>query len=342
MDDKITIQNAIKELRGEEFSSKIDSWTNPNTYLNDGPTNLKIETMEFDSTPNSTYAGKLVTQDTYEYAVKNLNLDLNNNNQQTHRIENAVGKLKNQTSGVIEAANETLNKQFSAAHIATNPNTSSSYSASNVGNTTVGQSNNSTYYSASNTSTARSNNSTGATVSQNINSSYYSTSNTSTARSNNSASTTISQNNNSTVSSNSAYYSQNKSTSNNSSNNNYTVSNSNNSYFKGNSVSGSNATTGASNVNTANYNNSVGDTQSIGDTGNINKEDIDFSKIASNKYDVQNGNFYNENAIHKQYWGDNGNLTYKVVDDNTALIYEDGVAMGYTDLNSINSNNKNS
>ena len=73
-----------------------------------------------------------------------------------------------------------------------------------------------------------------------------------------------------------------------------------------------------------------------GDEGVLRKTDIDYSRISSSADKVQNENFIDESRISKDKWGDNGELTYKVRDDGSVVIYEDGVAMGYTDEKGLN------
>ena len=64
----------------------------------------------------------------------------------------------------------------------------------------------------------------------------------------------------------------------------------------------------------------------------ISKEDIDFSKIYSTKYDADNEQ--NNVKVNEIYWGDNGDLFF---DDETGMISENGVTLGFTNKDSIKS-----
>ena len=81
--------------------------------------------------------------------------------------------------------------------------------------------------------------------------------------------------------------------------------------------------------------------------GDIDPSQIDFSRIARSTSDAAAGNFIPEEFILKQYWGDNGKLTFEVLPDGTILIKEDGIPMGCTDKEGVralanqNSNNGN-
>lgn len=66
----------------------------------------------------------------------------------------------------------------------------------------------------------------------------------------------------------------------------------------------------------------------------IDKSSIDFTRIATSTSNVQNGKFIT--IKNTKYWGDNGDLTYKIRDDGTVAIMENGIVLGYTDLKGIN------
>ena len=63
----------------------------------------------------------------------------------------------------------------------------------------------------------------------------------------------------------------------------------------------------------------------------IDSSTIDYGRISSSADGVKNEQFVN---VNKSVW-DNGNLTYKVRDDNTVLIKNNGISIGYTDLKGI-------
>lgn len=67
--------------------------------------------------------------------------------------------------------------------------------------------------------------------------------------------------------------------------------------------------------------------------GVLNRDDLDFSRIGSTAGNVKDGNFIN--VKNPEYWGDTGDLTYKIRDDGTVAISEDGVILGFTDLQGI-------
>lgn len=67
--------------------------------------------------------------------------------------------------------------------------------------------------------------------------------------------------------------------------------------------------------------------------GVLNRDDLDFSRIANTAGNAKEGNFVN--VKNPEYWGDNADLTYKVRDDGTVAISEDGVILGFTDLQGI-------
>ena len=56
---------------------------------------------------------------------------------------------------------------------------------------------------------------------------------------------------------------------------------------------------------------------------------MDFSRISTNANDAVNGNFINEENVHKEFW--EGDLTFVKRDDGSIQILKDGVVMGYTD-----------
>ena len=65
----------------------------------------------------------------------------------------------------------------------------------------------------------------------------------------------------------------------------------------------------------------------------INRDDIDFNKVYGTKYDAENQQ--NSIKVNEVYWGDNGDL---FVDDETGLVTENGVALGYLGKDSITNN----
>lgn len=67
--------------------------------------------------------------------------------------------------------------------------------------------------------------------------------------------------------------------------------------------------------------------------GVLNRNDLDFSRIGATAGDAKNGNFIN--VKNPDYWGDTGDLTYKIRDDGAVAISEDGVILGFTDLQGI-------
>ena len=79
------------------------------------------------------------------------------------------------------------------------------------------------------------------------------------------------------------------------------------------------------------------DTLSMANEGSLSKENIDFSRISATAGDAKNGNFISQSKINDSYWGDNGELTYKIRDDGTIMIFENDTLLGFTDrLNSDN------
>lgn len=67
--------------------------------------------------------------------------------------------------------------------------------------------------------------------------------------------------------------------------------------------------------------------------GVLDRNNLDFSRIATTAGNAKDGNFVNVKS--PEYWGDNAPLTYKVRDDGTVAISEDGVILGFTDLEGI-------
>lgn len=75
------------------------------------------------------------------------------------------------------------------------------------------------------------------------------------------------------------------------------------------------------------------DEPGLGTEGILNKDSLDFSRIAVTAGNVKEGNFVN--VKNPEYWGDNADLTYKIREDGTVAISEDGVILGFTDLQGI-------
>lgn len=67
--------------------------------------------------------------------------------------------------------------------------------------------------------------------------------------------------------------------------------------------------------------------------GTLSRDDLDFSRIGATAGNVKDENFVN--VKNPEYWGDTGDLTYKIRDDGTVAISEDGVILGFTDLQGI-------
>ena len=65
--------------------------------------------------------------------------------------------------------------------------------------------------------------------------------------------------------------------------------------------------------------------------GIITRENIDFSRISTTADNAKNGNFLDRNKINENYWGDNGELSYKIRDDGVVMLYENGALLGFTD-----------
>lgn len=67
---------------------------------------------------------------------------------------------------------------------------------------------------------------------------------------------------------------------------------------------------------------------------------LDFSKIATSKNDVQNGNFLSESKINKEYWNLN-ELTFKEDENGVVTIYKGDNILGFTtSQNRFSQNNK--
>ena len=94
-----------------------------------------------------------------------------------------------------------------------------------------------------------------------------------------------------------------------------------------------------SSLNTENIikpNNEVKDTKPApefkpGEKGNLEHDDIDYSRINRSADKVEQGKFMGRDHIWDDQWGDDGQLRYEVKEDGSILIYEDDVAMGWTD-----------
>lgn len=67
--------------------------------------------------------------------------------------------------------------------------------------------------------------------------------------------------------------------------------------------------------------------------GILNRNDLDFSRIAATAENAKTDKFVK--VKNPEYWGDTGDLTYKIRDDGTVAISEDGVILGFTDLQGI-------
>ena len=82
-------------------------------------------------------------------------------------------------------------------------------------------------------------------------------------------------------------------------------------------------------------------TTNLPETANISRENIDFSRIAKSPDNALSKVFFDKSQIAEIYWGDNGQLNYKVLDNGVIEIYENNNLMGYTDKNGlINLNTK--
>ena len=73
----------------------------------------------------------------------------------------------------------------------------------------------------------------------------------------------------------------------------------------------------------------------IPQTGNLSVDTIDFSRISRSSAGAAGMQFISSDRILKQYWGDNGNLTYNVREDGTVEIREGGEIIGFTDEQGI-------
>lgn len=75
--------------------------------------------------------------------------------------------------------------------------------------------------------------------------------------------------------------------------------------------------------------------------GTISADQIDYSRITSNEYRADAGDFIPENRINEQEFGQGQNveLTYEQMDNGTYLIRKNGVAMGFTDKEGLGINN---
>lgn len=85
-------------------------------------------------------------------------------------------------------------------------------------------------------------------------------------------------------------------------------------------------------VNEMNTNNA---TKAYSNSGTIDPNSIDYSRISTNAEDALKGDFINESNVKTEYFKDGGNITYQVRDDGSVLIFKDGVAMGYTDKENL-------
>lgn len=79
------------------------------------------------------------------------------------------------------------------------------------------------------------------------------------------------------------------------------------------------------------------DEPELSNEGKLNKDSINFSRIATSVANVNSGNFVT--IKNTKYWGDKGELTYKIRKDGTVAIMENGVILGFTDLEGINVKN---
>ena len=71
----------------------------------------------------------------------------------------------------------------------------------------------------------------------------------------------------------------------------------------------------------------------IGSEGVLEKSNINFDRISANP----NGEFV---KVNENYFGDDGDLRYKINEDSTVSIYENDNILGYTDLDGIGMTNK--
>ena len=84
-------------------------------------------------------------------------------------------------------------------------------------------------------------------------------------------------------------------------------------------------------VDTLDVSSEVSNISTMAKEGTLDKNSIDFSRISATAGDALNGNFINRERINDNYWGDNGELTYKIRDDGTIMIFENGTLLGFTD-----------
>ena len=73
----------------------------------------------------------------------------------------------------------------------------------------------------------------------------------------------------------------------------------------------------------------------LSQTTNINRENIDFSRIAKNANNAIKKIFFDKSQIAEAYWGDNGQLNYKALENGAIEIYENDTLMGYTDKDGL-------
>lgn len=68
--------------------------------------------------------------------------------------------------------------------------------------------------------------------------------------------------------------------------------------------------------------------EEVNKEGILNKDSIDFSRIATSSANAKNGDFIV--IKNTKYWGDTDELTYKIRDDGTVAIMENGIVLGFT------------
>lgn len=88
-------------------------------------------------------------------------------------------------------------------------------------------------------------------------------------------------------------------------------------------------------IDKANEINTNSTSESYSNSGSIDPNTIDYSRISTNAEDALKGDFINESNVKTEYFKDGGNITYQVRDDGSVLISKDGVAMGYTDKENL-------
>ena len=76
-------------------------------------------------------------------------------------------------------------------------------------------------------------------------------------------------------------------------------------------------------------------TSTIPDKGDLSADTIDFSRISTSSAGVAGMQFISSDRILKQYWGDNGKLTYEKRADGTIAIKEGDQILGFTDEQGI-------